>query len=274
MSVTLHPSTSLGFNRPLTRNVKRSLYIINPNSDPVAFKVKTTAQELYGVRPNVGKVDPGEMVEIQVMLYAMKGEPPLNSKCKDKFRIQSMLIPPEKAIIPLRDLWTTPEGEEPGKVHVQKVKVNYLPPEGHLPDEQDEFSNWITLQPGNSLGFNRPLTQNVTRSLNITNSNADPVSFKVKIFAPIHLYCVRPNFGRVDPGETVEIQVILQAMKEEPPLNSKCKDKFLIQSMLIPPEKATIPLRDLWTTPEATGKVRSQKVKVDYLPPEGEEYTQ
>jgi hypothetical protein len=38
---------------------------------------------------------------------------------------------------------------------------------------------------------------------------------------------------------------MLQAMKEEPPLNAKCKDKFLIQSMLIPPEKAAIPLHDL-----------------------------
>jgi hypothetical protein len=38
---------------------------------------------------------------------------------------------------------------------------------------------------------------------------------------------------------------MLQAMKEEPPLNSKCKDKFLIQSMLIPPEKVAIPLHDL-----------------------------
>lgn len=38
---------------------------------------------------------------------------------------------------------------------------------------------------------------------------------------------------------------MLQAMKEEPPLNAKCKDKFLIQSMLIPPEKAAISLHDL-----------------------------
>jgi vesicle-associated membrane protein-associated protein A len=38
---------------------------------------------------------------------------------------------------------------------------------------------------------------------------------------------------------------MLQAMKEEPPLNSKCKDKFLIQSMLIPQEKSAIPLHDL-----------------------------
>lgn len=46
-------------------------------------------------------------------------------------------------------------------------------------------------------------------------------------------------------GLTRRAQVMLQAMKEEPPLNAKCKDKFLIQSMLIPPEKAALPLHDL-----------------------------
>jgi len=30
---------------------------------------------------------------------------------------------------------------------------------------------------------------------------------------------------------------MLQALKEEPPLNAKCKDKFLIQSTLLTPEK-------------------------------------
>lgn len=30
---------------------------------------------------------------------------------------------------------------------------------------------------------------------------------------------------------------MLQAMKDEPPLNAKCKDKFLIQSTLLTPEK-------------------------------------
>jgi hypothetical protein len=39
--------------------------------------------------------------------------------------------------------------------------------------------------------------------------------------------------------------VTLQAMKEEPPLNAKYEDKFRIESMLIPPERATIPLHDL-----------------------------
>ncbi|KAI0304278.1 VAMP-associated protein [Multifurca ochricompacta] len=148
MSVTLQPSNSLGFNRPLTQNVKRSLSITNPNADPISFKIKTTAPKLYCVRPNSGKVEPGQTVEVQVMLQAMKEEPPLNSKCKDKFLIQSMLIPPERASLPLHDLWNIPEGEEPGKIHSQKVKVNYLPPEGHPLDEEDELPHRISMMSG------------------------------------------------------------------------------------------------------------------------------
>jgi hypothetical protein len=40
----------------------------------------------------------------KVLLLAMKEEPPLSAKCEDMFRIQSMLIPLEKAAIPFRDL--------------------------------------------------------------------------------------------------------------------------------------------------------------------------
>lgn len=39
--------------------------------------------------------------------------------------------------------------------------------------------------------------------------------------------------------------VMLQAMKEEPPLTAKCKDKFLIQSTIITPEKETLSLSDI-----------------------------
>jgi hypothetical protein len=38
---------------------------------------------------------------------------------------------------------------------------------------------------------------------------------------------------------------MLQALKEEPPLSAKCKDKFLIQSTLITPEKESMSLHDI-----------------------------
>lgn len=50
-------------------------------------------------------------------------------------------------------------------------------------------------------------------------------------------YCVRPNSGRIDPGSGVEVQVLLQAMKEDPAPDAKCRDKFLVQSFALDAEK-------------------------------------
>ena len=50
---------------PLTQLVKRTLAVANTNSQPVAFKVKTTAPKQYCVRPNSGRIEPGERVEVQ-----------------------------------------------------------------------------------------------------------------------------------------------------------------------------------------------------------------
>lgn len=44
--------------------------------------------------------------------------------------------------------WTTPEGEEPGKVHSQKVKVNYLPAEGQPLEEEDEIPQRTSMMSG------------------------------------------------------------------------------------------------------------------------------
>ncbi|KAG2129486.1 PapD-like protein [Suillus clintonianus] len=129
MSVHLIPNNALGFNRPFSQLVKQVLTITNKNAQPVAFKVKTTAPKLYCVRPNSGRVEPGESVDVSVMLQPMKDEPPLSSKCKDKFLIQSTLITPEKETRDLQEFW---------KVYQQKLRVVYLPPEGQIPEEEDE----------------------------------------------------------------------------------------------------------------------------------------
>lgn len=50
---------------PLTTLVKRTLTVANPNSQPIAFKVKTTAPKAFCVRPNSGRIEPGERVEVQ-----------------------------------------------------------------------------------------------------------------------------------------------------------------------------------------------------------------
>lgn len=104
--------------------------------------------------------------------------------------------------------------------------------------------------------------------LTITNNNVLPVAFKVKTTAPKvleaildvtvfdffdlfrrQLYCVRPNAGRIEPNESVAVSVQLQPLKEEPSLNVKCKDKFLVQSTLINAERETIPLSEIVRLP-------------------------
>jgi vesicle-associated membrane protein-associated protein A len=57
-------------------------------------------------------------------------------------------------------------------------------------------------------------------------------------------------------------------------MNAKCKDKFLIQSTLLTPEKEQKPLQEIWSVPEGNtdeaNKVHQLKLKVVYLPPEGQ----
>ena len=127
-----------------------------------------------------------------------------------------------------------------------------------------------------------PLTQLVKRPLSIHNPNSQPIAFKVKTTAP-RQYCVRPNSGRVDSGETVEVQgesshgkirykrahdclhrtpwpttsilrygvfrlsytVLLQPFGTEPPPHAKCKDKFLVQSAYIGPDEESRTLAEI-----------------------------
>ncbi|KAG9315775.1 PapD-like protein [Chiua virens] len=139
MSVHLIPNNALGFNRPFTQLVKKVLLVSNQNTSPVAFKVKTTAPKLYCVRPNSGRIEPGDSVEVSVMLQPMKDEPLLSVKCKDKFLIQSTLITPEKETKDLQDIWNVPSGAgEEWKVHQQKLRVVYLPPDGQPPFDEEE----------------------------------------------------------------------------------------------------------------------------------------
>ncbi|GAA6059202.1 hypothetical protein JCM10212_005547 [Sporobolomyces blumeae] len=131
MSVTLSPSSQLGFQRPLTTLVKRTLSVSNHNQHAIAYKVKTTAPKQYCVRPNSGRIEPGETVEVQVLLQPMKEDPPAGTKCRDKFLVQSVVITPERENVALPELWQLVDKEKaaagPGQVYEQKIRCTYLP---------------------------------------------------------------------------------------------------------------------------------------------------
>ncbi|OTB09102.1 hypothetical protein M426DRAFT_316395 [Hypoxylon sp. CI-4A] len=126
MSVEIDPQ-ELGFRRPFTAEVSEVLRIRNPNTHPVAFKVKTTAPKQYCVRPNSGRVEPGKEVEVAVILQAMKQEPPPDTKCRDKFLVQSVAITGDKEFANLASIW---DAIEKSAIVERKIRVVFLPPYG------------------------------------------------------------------------------------------------------------------------------------------------
>lgn len=57
-------------------------------------------------------------------------------------------------------------------------------------------------------------------------------------------------------------------MKEEPPTAAKCRDKFLVQSTIITPERETTSLQDIWGLVEKEDKsaIHEQKIRCAFLP--------
>ncbi|KAF9972673.1 phosphatidylinositol-binding protein scs2 [Actinomortierella ambigua] len=105
MSIEIDPSSQLAFRRPLTSVIKQTLTIRNTSQLPVAFKVKTTAPKQYCVRPNSGRISPGQVLEVQVQLQPMKEDPPMDFKCRDKFLVQSIAITAEREQLAPADLF-------------------------------------------------------------------------------------------------------------------------------------------------------------------------
>ncbi|KAI9801356.1 MAG: hypothetical protein M1825_003335 [Sarcosagium campestre] len=116
------------------------------------------------------------------------------------------------------------------------------------------------------LGFRRPFTSEVSQTLRLTNLERDPVAFKVKTTAP-----KQPNSGRIESGREVEVQVLLQAMKEDPPADAKCRDKFLVQSIAITADREAGKVSEIWAHVDQTAKasVQEKKIRVTFLPAEG-----
>lgn len=126
MSVEIEPA-ELGFRRPFTQEVSEILRIKNPNSTPVAFKVKTTAPKQYCVRPNSGRIEPGKAVEVTVLLQAMKQEPPLDAKCRDKFLVQSVAVTADKEFTNIAAIWQHVDNAEKSTVQEKKIRVVFQP---------------------------------------------------------------------------------------------------------------------------------------------------
>ncbi|XP_066345424.1 vesicle-associated protein 1-2-like isoform X2 [Miscanthus floridulus] len=105
----------------------------------------------------------------------------------------------------------------------------------------------------------------ISCSMQLTNRTDDYIGFKVKTTSP-KKYCVRPNSGIVPPRSTSDVIVTMQAQKEAPP-DMQCKDKFLVQSVVVAEGTLVKDITGDMFTKESGNVVDEVKLKVVYVPP-------
>ncbi|MBA0558815.1 hypothetical protein Golob_015815 [Gossypium lobatum] len=141
--ISVHPS-DLKFIFELGKQSFCDLKVVNNTENHVAFKVKTTSPKKYFVRPNTSVLRPGDSCLIRVTLQAQREYPP-DMQCKDKFLLQSTIVPPNTDV---DDLPADTFNKESSKdIREFKLKVQYISPsaQGNSGDEGSSDSN-STLQ--------------------------------------------------------------------------------------------------------------------------------
>ncbi|RRT70862.1 hypothetical protein B296_00014477 [Ensete ventricosum] len=115
------------------------------------------------------------------------------------------------------------------------------------------------------LQFPFELKKQISCSLQLANKSDDYVAFKVKTTSP-KKYCVRPNSGVVLPRSTCVVIVTMQAQREAPP-DMQCKDKFLVQSVIVDQGASTKDITTEMFSKESGNVVDEVKLRVAYVSP-------
>ncbi|XP_042427339.1 vesicle-associated protein 1-2-like isoform X1 [Zingiber officinale] len=115
------------------------------------------------------------------------------------------------------------------------------------------------------LKFPFELKKQISCSLQLTNKSDNYVAFKVKTTSP-KKYCVRPNSGVVLPRSTCDVIVTMQAQREAPP-DMQCKDKFLVQSVIVDQGASAKDVTTEMFGKESANAVDEVKLRVLYVPP-------
>jgi hypothetical protein len=160
----------LKFQVELKKQSSCAMQLTNKTDKYVAFKVKTTNPKKYSVRPNAGVVVPGDTCNVIVTMQAQKEALP-DLQCKDKFLLQSVVVPDG---VTTKDVTTEMFNKEGGKIVEEfKLRVTYIPanPPSPVPEESDEGSSpkASVLENGHQ---NRSLFDAVSRSLEETKEKS------------------------------------------------------------------------------------------------------
>lgn len=107
--LTLEPAEELVFEGPFDRVVTSYLELKNPSEHRVCFKVKTTAPNRYGVRPNSGVIQPSGKIRIAIMFHPTEKDTQ-SERARHKFMVQSIILRSETT--PTDQIWKEAKPEE------------------------------------------------------------------------------------------------------------------------------------------------------------------
>ncbi|KAA8526015.1 hypothetical protein F0562_007885 [Nyssa sinensis] len=137
--ISVHPE-ELKFQFELEKQSYCDLKVANKTEHRVAFKVKTTSPKKYFVRPNTGVIQPWDSCVIRVTLQAKKEYPP-DMQCKDKFLVQSTIVPPQTDVDDLpQDTFNKDSGRT---IEECKLRVVYISPHAAGGNSEDEASRGL-----------------------------------------------------------------------------------------------------------------------------------
>ncbi|KAF4463457.1 (VAMP)-associated [Fusarium albosuccineum] len=196
MSVDIEPF-ELSFRRPFTSEVAQTLTLKNPNSTPVAFKVKTTAPKQYCVRPNAGRIEAGQSFDVAVLLQAMKQDPPPDARCRDKFLVQSAPITADKEVASIANVLET---SDKGTLVERKIRVNWLAENAEL----DQSANHPVATPNR-----HAIANGATDTPDVSRTYSSPVIKEES-----------PSAAAPPPYQTEEAPVQDEKLHEEPEAKS------------------------------------------------------
>eukprot|EP00252_Welwitschia_mirabilis_P006038 TRINITY_DN1672_c0_g1_i1.p1 TRINITY_DN1672_c0_g1~~TRINITY_DN1672_c0_g1_i1.p1 ORF type:complete len:240 (-),score=54.50 TRINITY_DN1672_c0_g1_i1:13-732(-) len=125
-------------------------------------------------------------------------------------------------------------------------------------------SELLSIEP-DELKFPFELRKQASCPLRLINLTENHVAFKVKTTSP-KKYCVRPNSGVVVPSSGIDVVVTLQPQQEAPP-DLQCRDKFLIQSVIVSKGSSVQDISQELFSKESGKEVFETKLKVVYVSP-------
>lgn len=141
--ISIQPD-ELKFQFELEKQSYCDLKVVNNTENHVAFKVKTTSPKKYFVRPNTGVIDPWDSCIIRVTLQAQREYPP-DMQCKDKFLLQSTIVPPHTDVDELpQDTFSKDSGRA---IEECKLRVLYISPASAEENSTEETLGASTLSP-------------------------------------------------------------------------------------------------------------------------------